>query len=282
MMDFVAGSIAGCAGQLVGHPLDSIKVRLQSQSLVKGSTTNSLSAYQCAKLIYNEGGFRGFFRGLSLPLASKSLEQCVAFGIQSNVDGILETRMNFAEGTVRTGLSGAIAGATTALLLTPVYLVKVQLQVVPKHGVGSLAGPIAAIKHTINKRGLVGLYTGALPLFLGTSIGYAFRFATYEKATNQMETLGFGRVGSVVVGGGLAGMATWASHYPLDLVGSRMEASVALTNRPKVSMTAHFYEIHAQSGIKGFFVGLGPCLIRAIPGNAAIIMTYDHCKKTLN
>ena len=59
MMDFVAGSIAGCAGQLVGHPLDSIKVRLQSQSLVKGSTTNSLSAYQCAKLIYNEGGFRG-------------------------------------------------------------------------------------------------------------------------------------------------------------------------------------------------------------------------------
>ena len=129
---------------------------------------------------------------------------------------------------------------------------------------------------------MVGLYTGALPLFLGTSIGYAFRFATYEKATNQMETLGFGRVGSVVVGGGLAGMATWASHYPLDLVGSRMEASVALTNRPKVSMTAHFYEIYAQSGIKGFFVGLGPCLLRAFPVNAAIFMTYDLCKEKLN
>ena len=280
MTDFVAGSFAGCAGQLVGHPLDTIKARLQNESLINtGVSSNNTSAYRCAQSIYNEGGFRAFFRGLSLPLLSKSFEQCIAFGIKTTVDGMLEG-MNMEEGTIRTGLSGAAAGATTSLLLTPVYLVKVQLQVTPKTGAGSLDGPIAAMKHTINRLGLIGLYTGALPIFIGTSIGYAFRFATYEKATEQMEAIGFGRVGSTIVGGGMAGMATWASHYPLDLVSSRMEASVALGS-PRMTMSEHFRDIYANNGIRGLFRGLGPCLVRAFPVNAAIFMTYDLCKSVI-
>lgn len=279
MTDFVAGSIAGCVGQIVGHPLDSIKTRLQSESLTTrgGTTSMPSSAYRCALSIYHEGGFRSFFRGMSLPLFSKSFEQCIAFGIKTTVEETLEG-MNFREGSIRTGLSGAVAGATTALFLTPVYLVKVQLQVTsPKKGVFRLDGPMAAIKHTINRLGVFGLYTGALPIFLGTSIGYAFRFATYEEATERMEAIGFGRVGSTIVGGGMAGMATWASHYPLDLVASRMEASVALGGR-KMTMSAHFHDIYAQNGIRGFFRGLGPCLLRAFPVNAAIFLAYDLCK----
>eukprot|EP00986_Skeletonema_menzelii_P000117 scaffold16_cov147-Skeletonema_menzelii.AAC.16 len=248
-MDFVAGSIAGATGQLVGHPLDSIKTRLQSESLLARGTdspTTATSAYKCARNIYNEGGFRAFFRGLSLPLCSKSFEQCIAFGIQSAVDQLLEG-MDVDEGTLRTGLSGMAAGSTTSLLLTPIYLVKVQLQVTPK---GSLSGPISVIKRTINKLGFSGLYTGAVPIFIGTSIGYGCRFMAYDKATNIAEkSFGFGRIGSVIVGGGMAGMATWASHYPLDLVSSRMEASVALGGR-QLTMTEHVKEIFAQSGVR--------------------------------
>mmetsp|Transcript_17764 Transcript_17764/g.29192 ORF Transcript_17764/g.29192 Transcript_17764/m.29192 type:complete len:281 (-) Transcript_17764:39-881(-) len=279
-MDFVAGSIAGATGQLVGHPLDSIKTRLQSESLLARGTnspTTATSAYKCARNIYNEGGFRAFFRGLSLPLCSKSFEQCIAFGIQSAVDQLLEG-MDVDEGTLRTGLSGMAAGSTTSLLLTPIYLVKVQLQVTPK---GSLSGPISVIKRTINKLGFSGLYTGAVPIFIGTSIGYGCRFMAYDKATNIAEqSFGFGRIGSVIVGGGMAGMATWASHYPLDLVSSRMEASVALGGR-QLTMTEHVKEIFAQSGVRGFFRGIGPCLLRAFPVNATIFLTYDLCKSNL-
>ena len=41
-MEFVAGSIAGAAGQLVGHPLDCVKTRLQSES---GVMHKALRAY---------------------------------------------------------------------------------------------------------------------------------------------------------------------------------------------------------------------------------------------
>ena len=281
-MDFLAGSIAGATGQLVGHPLDSIKTRLQSESLLSRSrssrisNTTTTSAYKCARNIYNEGGFRAVFRGLSLPLCSKSFEQSVAFGIQSGVDQLLED-MNVEEGTLRTGLSGMAAGSSTSLLLTPIYLVKVQLQVTPK---GSLSGPISVIKSTINKLGFFGLYTGAVPIFIGTSIGYGCRFMAYDKTTHVAEqSFGFGRIGSVIVGGGVAGMATWASHYPLDLVSSRMEASVAIGGR-QLTMTGHIKEVYAQSGVMGFFRGIGPCLLRAFPVNATIFLTYDLCKLT--
>ena len=222
-----------------------------------------------------------FFRGLSLPLACKGLEQCIAFGIKSSVDDILKNSAynNITEdSSIRSGISGGVAGACTALVLTPVYLVKVQLQVTPKHGVGSLNGPLAAIRHTFKRLGLIGLYTGSLPIFMGTSIGYASRFATFDKTTNYMkETLGFDRISSTIIGGSLAGMMTWLSHYPLDLIANRMEASIAL-NTPKMSMTSHIKEIYTHQGISGFFRGLGPCLLRAIPTNATIFLTYDLCK----
>ena len=282
MMDFVAGSIAGATGQLVGHPLDSIKTRLQSESLLSRGSTNTsnttTSALKCARNIFNEGGIRAFFRGLSLPLCSKSFEQSVAFGIQSGVDQLLEG-IGVNEGTLRTGVSGMAAGSTTALLLTPIYLVKVQLQVTPKT---SLSGPISVIKSTINKIGFFGLYTGAVPIFIGTSIGYGCRFMAYDKATQVAEkSFGLGKVGSVVVGGGVAGMATWASHYPLDLISSRMEASVAFDGGQQLTMTGHIKEIYRQSGVKGFFRGIGPCLLRAFPVNATIFLTYELCKSNL-
>lgn len=274
-MDFVAGSIAGCAGQLVGHPLDSIKTRLQSETLTHQGWTSMLS---CARALYAEGGSRAFFRGLSLPLVSKSIEQCVAFGIHGASDRALG-QMGLAEGSLRTGAAGVAAGTTTALLLTPVYLVKVQLQVTSRDGAKGLAGPLDAVSRTVSRLGFAGLYTGATPIFLGTGIGYAFRFVAYQRATDALEeSMGFGRTAAAIVGGGLAGMATWASHYPLDLIASRMEASVALDG-PRLSMAGHFQEVYAREGVPGFFRGIGPCLARAFPVNAIIFLTYDFCKQ---
>ena len=281
MADFIAGTIAGCAGQIVGHPLDSIKTRLQSEALLTSHSgqIRQTSAYRCARSIYSEGGIRAFFRGLSLPLLSKGFEQSVAFGIKNAADELVrDSTVLEGNAVLRTGLSGAAAGATTATLLTPVYLVKCQLQVTSKHGVGSLSGPMAVIRNTYSKLGVAGLYTGAVPILIGTSIGYACRFVTYEQATEAMQTeLGLGRTGACIIGGGLAGMATWASHYPLDLVSSRMEASVALGAKRR-TMTGHFRQIYAESGVRGFYRGLGPCLLRAFPVNAAIFVTHDFVR----
>jgi len=337
---FISGSVAGCVGQCVGHPLDSIKVVMQTATGTTTSSNNSrpaLTAYQSAMEMYRSSyGLRSFFRGLSLPLLTKSFEQSVAFGIKGAAGSFLtppsSSSTQPASGTspflddicvhddsYRAGISGSMAGACTALLLTPVYLVKVQLQATttatmvsnnnsfsttPK---ASLKGPIDAIRATVSRLGWRGLYTGALPTLLGSSIGYGFRFATYDKtvswvrdryldgadddnddasqqhpfAANTDSSARTAKILSIVLGGGLAGMATWLSHFPLDLVANKMMAEVVTTSAsdstPKKGMLAQFRSIYRQQGWKGYFRGIGPCLLRAFPVNAAIFLSYEAC-----
>ena len=337
---FMSGSVAGCVGQCVGHPLDSIKVLMQTATTgvigtnTKTTTSSSqkaLTAYQSALEMYRSPyGLRSFFRGLSLPLMTKSVEQCVAFGIKGAVVDFLSPQAsnsgvpdNFCivDDSLRAGISGSVAGACTALLLTPVYLVKVQLQATTtiamvstttKTPRAALKGPIEAIKATVARLGWRGLYTGALPTFLGSSIGYGFRFATYDKTVNwvnseyfdgdgEEEDIGSRRrnakILSIVLGGGFAGMATWLSHFPLDLVANKMMAEVVLshpseatkattpsaaattttTHYQKKGMVAQFRSIYQQQGWKGYFRGIGPCLLRAFPVNAVIFLSYEAC-----
>lgn len=35
------------------------------------------------------------------------------------------------------------------------------------------------------------------------------------------------------------------------------------------------YSIHAREGFKGFYRGLGPCLLRAFPANACALFVYE-------
>ena len=340
---FVAGSVAGCVGQCVGHPLDSIKVVMQTATSGVEKVPNqqrALSAYQSAMEMYRSPyGLRSFFRGLSLPLMTKSVEQCVAFGIKGAVGDLLLPHkadgeegsglLVLADDSYRAGISGAVAGACTAMLLTPVYLVKVQLQatttiatISPSSPTTALKGPIEAIGATVSRLGWRGLYTGALPTLLGSSIGYGFRFATYDKTvtwvrrkyeestpdgssgnSNYEANFRTAKILSIVLGGGLAGMATWLSHFPLDLVANKMMAGVVLSSHTnseasiggatatsskknchqntKKGMLAQFRSIYLQQGWRGYFRGIGPCLLRAFPVNAAIFLSYEVCMDDL-
>lgn len=315
---FLAGSFAGCVGQCVGHPLDSIKVVMQTAT--SSDTTRqqraALSAYQSAVEMYKPPyGLRSFFRGLSLPLMTKAVEQSVGFGIKGAVGNLLlslEDNNGWSiDDSYRAGMSGSAAGACTAMLLTPVYLVKVQLQATTtvsaissatqSSSLTTLNGPLEAIQATVSKLGLRGLYTGALPTLLGSSIGYGFRFATYDKTVSWVRSkyeesstisdrtsFRTAKILSIVLGGGLAGMATWLSHFPLDLVANKMMAEVVLSShdnndklRPKKGMLAQFRTIYVEQGWRGYFRGIGPCLLRAFPVNAAIFLSYEACMGSL-
>ena len=315
---FLAGSFAGCVGQCVGHRLDSIKVVMQTAT--SSDTTRqqraALSAYQSAVEMYKSPyGLRSFFRGLSLPLMTKAVEQSVGFGIKGAVGNLLlslEDNNGWSiDDSYRAGMSGSAAGACTAMLLTPVYLVKVQLQATTtvaaissatqSSSLTTLNGPLEAIQATVSKLGLRGLYTGALPTLLGSSIGYGFRFATYDKTVSWVRSkyeesstisdrtsFRTAKILSIVLGGGLAGMATWLSHFPLDLVANKMMAEVVLSShdnndklRPKKGMLAQFRTIYVEQGWRGYFRGIGPCLLRAFPVNAAIFLSYEACMGSL-
>lgn len=72
--DLVCGSFSGVASWLIGHPLDSIKVRMQMATNIQ---RNSLASY--VKLILKNEGFSGFYKGGSPPLMTLPLVNSIVF-----------------------------------------------------------------------------------------------------------------------------------------------------------------------------------------------------------
>ena len=70
--DVVAGTIGGITTVLVGHPLDTIKVRLQTN-------TEYSSMLQCVRATLAKEGLSGFYSGMSSPLAGEALFNAVQF-----------------------------------------------------------------------------------------------------------------------------------------------------------------------------------------------------------
>jgi solute carrier family 25 (mitochondrial carnitine/acylcarnitine transporter), member 20/29 len=65
LIDFISGSLSGILGTFVGHPLDTIKCRLQVHSKEYSNTFNSL------RKIVKEEKLSGLFKGVVPPMLNQ-------------------------------------------------------------------------------------------------------------------------------------------------------------------------------------------------------------------
>lgn len=65
---FISGGFGGICTVLVGHPFDTIKVRLQTTQL---TGTHYDGMIDCAKKTIQKEGVRGLYKGMSAPIAGK-------------------------------------------------------------------------------------------------------------------------------------------------------------------------------------------------------------------
>ena len=70
--DFVAGGMAGSASVVVGHPFDTLKVRVQSA--VGGSSNKGMMA-----MLAEFGGIASLYRGMGAPLSAAAAINAVVF-----------------------------------------------------------------------------------------------------------------------------------------------------------------------------------------------------------
>ena len=69
--DLIDGGVAGSVSVIVGHPFDTLKVRLQTSGGGKSSNiSSSLAAF---------GGFSSLFRGMAAPLSTAALLNAIIF-----------------------------------------------------------------------------------------------------------------------------------------------------------------------------------------------------------
>ncbi|KAI0205984.1 mitochondrial carrier [Astrocystis sublimbata] len=300
--DFWAGYISGAAGIIIGNPLDVKKVQLQAAQFPSLRTnipsTSSLVTGTAAPIV----GY-GLLNGL-LFAAYKGTEEFLNRALQPS-----DATNSGAAGSLMPGsnlwtvwLAGAVGGLATWSVSTPTELIKCRTQlassaIAPAQTPSSSWGITREILRTEGKR---GLYRGGTVTALRDSIGYGFYFWAYELCgrvmSNQLQTPSVARNGDyghspglmqetarVLFCGGIAGVVSWASIYPLDAVKTRVQRQTAFdpASTPLLGIAKRRGAIqiardtYRQEGIRAFFRGLGWCSLRAFVVNAVQWGIYE-------
>ncbi|CAM6120412.1 unnamed protein product [Calypogeia fissa] len=127
--DLGAGTIAGVAQLLVGHPFDTIKVKLQSQPKPPpGQPPHYTGAIDAVKKTVASEGFKGLYKGMGAPLATVAVFNAVLFTSR----GLMEKALRESPGQPLTigqqVIAGMGAGVAVSFVACPTELVKCRLQ----------------------------------------------------------------------------------------------------------------------------------------------------------
>ncbi|KAJ5908978.1 hypothetical protein N7495_001660 [Penicillium taxi] len=300
--DLAAGAAGGIAQVLLGmckleisidgvlyfkwsQPFDIVKVRLQT-------TTQYSSALECATNIFKNEGPAAFYKGTLTPLIGIGACVSVQFGAFYEARRRLEqlNKKKYADSTLSYGqffLAGSFAGVTNSVLSGPIEHVRIRLQAQP-HGAGRLYdGPLDCVRKISAHDGLIrGLFRGQAVTILREAQAYGTWFLAFEYMMNQdakrnnikreeISTL------KVAAYGGLAGEALWLASYPFDVVKSKMQTDGFGADRKFKSMRDCFKKTFAVEGFGGFWKGIGPTLLRAMPVSAGTFVTVELAMKVL-
>ena len=253
---------------------DIVKVRLQT-------TTNYHSALDAARKIYRNEGPLAFYKGTLTPLLGIGACVSIQFGAFHYARRAFEarnisTRQNSSP-SLSYGqyyLSGAFAGIANSVISGPIEHVRIRLQTQP-HGAGRLYnGPFDCIRKLSAHEGVLrGLYRGELVTILREAQAYGVWFLTFEYLMNaDAARNGIARdqvsTPKVALYGGLAGEALWIASYPFDVVKSKMQSDGFGKEMRYKGMTDCFRQTWQREGMRGFWKGLGPTLLRAMPVSA--------------
>jgi hypothetical protein len=111
---------------------------------------------------------------------------------------------------------GAFGGFLQTFAVTPTDLIKCRLQVQDGHQNNHYRGPVDCFKHVYQIHGIRGLYWGLAPTMCREVFSYAVYFAAYEYMKRKLMEMEYSPNTAMLSAGGVAGVVSWASAYPMD------------------------------------------------------------------
>ncbi|KAL1582419.1 hypothetical protein WHR41_08936 [Cladosporium halotolerans] len=299
--DVAFGSVAGMLGKIVEYPFDTVKVRLQSQP--DHLPLRYTGPLDCFRQSIRNDGVGGLYRGVSAPLVGAAAETaCLFFSYRVAQDVIRLVSVPKATSKTEDKLplsqlvmAGAMSGAITSLILTPIELVKCRMQVPLTSSMdptlrNRTMGPLAVIGDVYGREGLAGFWRGQLGTLLRETGGGAAWFGCYETFSLFFRQRAQAATGekdpslpiwqSMLAGAG-AGLGYNFSFYPADTIKSKMQTGELASLGPNggrqtfMDVGRTLYRTH---GLKGLYRGCGITLLRSAPSSALIFTIYESLR----
>ncbi|KAI8390984.1 mitochondrial carrier domain-containing protein [Radiomyces spectabilis] len=303
----LAGGIAGAVSRSCTAPFDRLKVYLITQS----TEHKSLSLRDAVTTIYKKGGWRGFFVGNGLNVLKIIPESAIKFYSYETAKGLFAQALKCEDkDSIPTGarfLSGGIAGLCAQFTIYPVETLKTRIMSqqaingskadggksgLPKTQAVSRSLIFNTAKTMYTRNGIRAFWPGLTLGLIGVFPYQAMDLGIYESLkmgylhyTEKDHHDGKKRQPSVLVlwaCGMVSGSIGATSVYPLNVIRTRLQAQ---------GTEAHprFYKspwdavqlTYKADGLRGFYKGLGPTLLKVVPAVSISYVTYEWSKREL-
>eukprot|EP00897_Mesotaenium_endlicherianum_P009939 jgi/Mesen1/8974/ME000056S08375 len=277
--EFAAGGLGGMAGVIAGYPLDTVRIRIQQPQV--GTSGGPASPFTLLKEIVKKEGPFALYKGMASPLATVAFQNAVTFhayaaltrNLQPLLDGHHRRPRNDAATPPPTSpappsyrvvaLAGMGAGALQTLILTPVDLVKIQLQLrTGKVGTPKLRGSVNAIRSGVQE--------------LRSSVkGVAF-----SRAASSLDAMG-GKPGTGQVSSATPAVAARGAAQQAPAGAGSVGTGGALGGAQGGPIRV-VRGILQREGVRGLYRGLGVTVLRDAPSHGVYFATYEWMREMLH
>ncbi|KAJ2331899.1 carnitine transporter, partial [Coemansia sp. RSA 2681] len=184
---FLSGGFGGMCLVAAGHPLDLLKVRMQTSTQYK-------STMDCFRKTLAESGIRGMYRGMAAPLVGATPVFAICFWGYDQGQKIMRYAYNLSPtdklSTNQTLFAGGFSAIPTTAVMAPMERIKCTLQVGAANSAGvAYKGPADAAMGIIRTGGFRSLFKGTCATLLRDVPGSVAYFGAYElikkSLTNQ-------------------------------------------------------------------------------------------------
>jgi solute carrier family 25 carnitine/acylcarnitine transporter 20/29 len=279
LKSFLSGGVGGICVVLVGHPLDLIKVRMQTGGIA-GASGSVLGIFANT---FRTEGMRGLYRGVSAPLLAVSPIFAISFwgyDIGQRLVQYVQPSPGDLSLTQKC-VAGGLSAIPTTAIMAPSERIKCLLQTNGDKYKGMKDCATAIYR----EGGFASLFRGTGATLLRDVPGSMAWFGTYEAVKmGMMKAQGIEDTSqlspsAVLTAGGLAGMACWVISIPADVLKSRYQTAPEGMYR---GLGDVYKKLMAEEGAGALFTGIRPALIRAFPANAACFFGMEVARKVFS
>ena len=281
-MHFIGGTLGGMTGVAASYPLDTIKVRMQTQTMT-GIYYTGMG--DCVTTVWKTEGIGAFYRGIAAPMSSYGLIKSITFGSYGNCLDMFR-KQHETKGTW-TGtnslfelfVAGCVGGFACTVVMAPNDRIKVQMQLAASEG-RPFKNVIDCGRHIVKSEGVFterGLFRGWLSTASRDVPGMSGYYVVYELIKRNWTPWGKdGKHSDLqnLTAGGLSGQISWLPVYPMDVIKSRIQARAGTENAYKGISDAASKMLRAEGPLI-FYKGFLPTLIQAFPLHGSVFMVYE-------
>lgn len=271
------------------HPLDTIKVRMQlsATNAAEGSAPKlRVTPLRTAALIVKNEGFFALYKGLGAVISAIVPKMSIRFVSFEAYRGWLRRSGVFsAEEKAVNFISGLLAGTTEAVLIVnPADVIKIRLQA---QKTGSYRNAFHALVSVVQSEGIQALYRGITLTAARQATNQAVNFTVYNELKRLVSKFYYKNNEQIAPPIMMAmGFASGAMgplfNAPIDTVKTHVQKNKRIVGASASRQIADCCAtIWKQGGVRGFYRGLVPRVLRVAPGQAVIFVVYERVSGAL-